>query len=171
MGNIDIDKLHRESSVILNKLNKAKKDSEGMNEMVFANTYKDYLSRYFEIDETIKLYLNNKNIQEKSKIRGFISKNKDDVLKLNNNKCYVCEIDFVYMLVIHHIKPLNKGGNNNINNLAVLCPNCHKMVHLLISENFLNKNNDGKDWTEGYFKTTQQKIRFMELIEKGIRST
>ena len=30
---------------------------------------------------------------------------------------------------VHHIKEVCNGGSNEINNLILLCPNCHKMVH------------------------------------------
>ena len=32
-------------------------------------------------------------------------------------------------LHLYHIKPLSKGGDNNISNLRLLCENCHSRVH------------------------------------------
>ncbi|MFC1674646.1 HNH endonuclease [Candidatus Omnitrophota bacterium] len=47
-------------------------------------------------------------------------------IKKYGNKCELCG----YSLVVesHHIIPKNKGGLHKINNLMVLCPNCHTLV-------------------------------------------
>jgi len=29
----------------------------------------------------------------------------------------------------HHIVPVSKGGENTLDNIVLLCPNCHKMAH------------------------------------------
>jgi len=43
------------------------------------------------------------------------------------SKCQNC--GFGAKKEIHHIVPLPRGGTNNPGNLAVLCPNCHALVH------------------------------------------
>lgn len=49
-------------------------------------------------------------------------------------------------LGIHHIIPISKGGDDEENNLILLCPNCHKEAHDgVLSEDFLfslSKNNE-----------------------------
>lgn len=30
---------------------------------------------------------------------------------------------------IHHIIPKSKGGNNELDNLIIICPNCHRVIH------------------------------------------
>jgi len=47
-------------------------------------------------------------------------------IKRYGNKCELCG----YKLVVetHHILPKNKGGLHEINNLMVLCPNCHAVI-------------------------------------------
>ncbi|MFZ2492853.1 MAG: HNH endonuclease signature motif containing protein [Thermoanaerobaculia bacterium] len=47
-----------------------------------------------------------------------------DVLARCNNRCCICQTPFV---VIHHID--ETPSNNDINNLAPLCPNCHSQAH------------------------------------------
>jgi len=48
-----------------------------------------------------------------------------------NYKCAECSND--ENLQIHHIKPLCSGGNNDYNNLILLCQNCHIKSHKVIS--------------------------------------
>jgi|SRR3989344_8957514 len=50
------------------------------------------------------------------------------ILELANYKCMYCGFDTV--IDIHHIVPYSKSKDNSIGNLAVLCPNHHKMIHL-----------------------------------------
>jgi len=47
-------------------------------------------------------------------------------IKKYGNKCELCG----YRLIVetHHILPKNKGGLHEINNLMVLCPNCHALI-------------------------------------------
>lgn len=47
--------------------------------------------------------------------------------KKSNNVCAKCGNN--ENLCIHHIHPLHLGGNNDINNLVLLCGFCHKLVH------------------------------------------
>jgi DNA-binding MarR family transcriptional regulator len=37
-------------------------------------------------------------------------------------------------LHVHHIKPLKKGGGNELSNLAVLCNSCHNRLHTQFSD-------------------------------------
>lgn len=48
--------------------------------------------------------------------------------RANKNICSVCEWD-KDSCDIHHIVPRHKGGTNELSNLIVLCPNCHRMAH------------------------------------------
>jgi hypothetical protein len=47
-----------------------------------------------------------------------------ELLSRSNNRCCVCQIPFV---VVHHLD--EDPSNNDIDNLAPLCPNCHSQTH------------------------------------------
>ena len=73
--------------------------------------------------------------------REIIKKKKAEVLKkLEALKCEVCSFDFenTYgergsgFAEVHHIKPLNTlqpGSKTRLEDLAILCANCHRMIH------------------------------------------
>ncbi len=42
------------------------------------------------------------------------------------NRCENPTCRHRYSLDVHHIKPKAEGGTNNLKNLIVLCPNCHR---------------------------------------------
>lgn len=56
----------------------------------------------------------------------------------DNYKCRDCGQKNSVKLVVHHINPLVYGGNNEYNNLILLCERCHSKRHADI-ENFLLK--------------------------------
>lgn len=49
---------------------------------------------------------------------------KSDVLSRSNNRCCICQTPFV---VLHHID--EDPSNNDPDNIAPLCPNCHNQAH------------------------------------------
>lgn len=51
---------------------------------------------------------------------------------------------------IHHIIQKKDGGNDNIENLIVVCPNCHRIIHSLkkYSIDFLKENSIDKDFPD-----------------------
>ena len=58
------------------------------------------------------------------------------------HKCYICGYDDdERILEVHHID--ENRNNNDISNLKILCPNCHKKLslHLYTLEELLNKEN------------------------------
>jgi len=44
------------------------------------------------------------------------------------------------LLRVHHIVPVSLGGTDEIENLVLLCPNCHTLVHLLSSKRFSGRD-------------------------------
>lgn len=92
------------------------------------------LSKIDELDKIIDLDTKAKDKKEKSKIRAFITRNKEEILQLHNNKCDVCELEIEDILEIHHILPMSNGGDNSLDNLSCLCPNCHAILHKILSD-------------------------------------
>ncbi len=56
---------------------------------------------------------------------------KNELLKTREPKCERCPFDFVEILHVHHIVERKNGGTDDINNLELLCPNCHYTHHYL----------------------------------------
>lgn len=71
-----------------------------------------------------------------SRHRRFSSELRKQAILKAGSKCQLCHIEGSFdetnetsFLEIHHIRPLSKGGENALENIVVLCPNCHKIVH------------------------------------------
>jgi 5-methylcytosine-specific restriction endonuclease McrA len=47
--------------------------------------------------------------------------------------CQICMLDKDYLLDVHHIVPKKRGGGDNLDNLMLLCPNCHREKHYRMS--------------------------------------
>jgi len=71
--------------------------------------------------------------------RDGVKKYRKHVLNANGNQCYVCGCSFLRVLAIHHLKPISEGGNSELDNLVVLCPTCHAVVHILLRNKIQNK--------------------------------
>lgn len=83
-----------------------------------------------------------KNITQ-NEIRQYIKKDKSGVRKaipkttqsfiMNraNHKCEVCGCDIDFILQTHHKIKYSDTQDNNADNLKVVCPNCHALLHKL----------------------------------------
>ncbi|AOY76703.1 PIN domain-containing protein [Clostridium formicaceticum] len=49
-------------------------------------------------------------------------------MSMAREKCDICQEEYPY-LEIHHKIPLSEGGQDVIDNIIVLCPNCHRKIH------------------------------------------
>jgi len=52
---------------------------------------------------------------------------KEQVIHRDGQRCRSCGSG--YQLHLHHLKPLSKGGSNQISNLVLLCEACHSKEH------------------------------------------
>lgn len=78
-------------------------------------------------------------IRERNK--KLVTKVKEIALLNNNLKCVVCDFDFYKtygelgkgFIECHHTKPISKYNevlNTSMNDLALVCSNCHRMLHI-----------------------------------------
>lgn len=54
---------------------------------------------------------------------------KKNVLHLGGYKCGNPSCRTILTLDIHHIAQISEGGNDTVDNLIALCPNCHALHH------------------------------------------
>ncbi len=47
---------------------------------------------------------------------------RDFLLVASKHQCSICQANTVE---VHHIVPVSERGTNNLENLMVVCPNCH----------------------------------------------
>lgn len=111
--------------------------------------------------------------ERKKRIRAEQSSIKRKMLK--NQKiahCEYCGNKTKEILQIHHIDSVANGGNNDLNNLIILCPNCHKAAHAgIIKKDELkklkkepneHKNRDIIEQLNSYIFSLEQKNEFYQ---------
>lgn len=75
--------------------------------------------------------------QPLSKTIVYFKRNKEIVKSLKelyDNKCQICQFTFKKdngenYSETHHVIPLGQNGSDKIENMVVLCPNCHRQLH------------------------------------------
>ena len=80
------------------------------------------------LSKTILYFKRNRNIVEQLK-------------ELYQNKCQICQFTFKKdngenYSETHHLIPLGQNGEDDIKNLIVVCPNCHKKLHYAKKEKY-----------------------------------
>lgn len=89
---------------------------------------------------------------------GFDKKETDQLLVDCGRRCCICEQ--LHTVQVHHIKPKEKGGTDDIENGIPLCPNCHDAVHTGYSSGKITKI-----YTEAELKLHRQ--RTIEKVKYG----
>lgn len=69
------------------------------------------------------LYFLERSLRKKRPDRHTPQKIRNEILKKYDNKC--CECGSKEKLEIDHIKPIKLGGNNDFDNLQILCKTCN----------------------------------------------
>lgn len=92
---------------------------------------------------------------------GFDKKETDQLLADCGRRCCICGL--LHRVQVHHIKPKEKGGTDDIKNGIPLCPNCHDEVHTEYSS-----GKTTKIYSEQELKFHRQ--RTIELVKYGMIS-
>jgi hypothetical protein len=76
--------------------------------------------------------------------RDVIYQKKTEAIKNNTLYCEICSFSFidkfnVEFIECHHIEPISDSGEREtkLEDLALVCPNCHRMLHKKIDSEFL----------------------------------
>lgn len=135
----------------------------------------------FETKSNRALYCSDKckraSIRKKEKPRLIkrqkdMSRDKDKIYSLYGCKCAVCGWKISEKLVIHkgktlisygceihHIVPVSEGGSGELDNLIMLCPNCHKKADYgIITREELKKFKKPKCNNEDLMNRAENKI-------------
>lgn len=92
--------------------------------------------------------------------------NRSKILKEFGNECQVCNLDVNELLEIHHLLPISKGGNNEFYNLTVLCPTCHKALHIWSDQK------DGSKVINSHYAnhiSDEEYMRLADLLRESIK--
>jgi predicted HNH restriction endonuclease len=101
--------------------------------------------RFLELNDILYAHEKaTKNLETRLKRNG-IKKYRKHILEANGNVCFVCENKMRSVLIVHHKIPVSQGGSNEMDNLVVLCPTCHAMVHRA-RQDHERKDRDGNMW-------------------------
>lgn len=80
----------------------------------------------------------------KERNRAIIQEKKRIALKDEALKCEVCDFCFydrfkVHFIECHHIVPISQSGETitSVDDLALVCPNCHRMLHRKFDDRYL----------------------------------
>ena len=66
--------------------------------------------------------------EPKSKARK-IQRLKEKLFESRGKKCKTCDYNNLNVIQVHHIIERHLGGTDDMDNLMILCPNCHYTIH------------------------------------------
>ena len=113
-------------------------------------------------------------ILEMSKRQPRISINTEELIEKSNRICQICKLTSKH-LEIDHITPLSQGGSNEIENLQVLCKDCH--LEKTTKENELGIYEIKDEMSSFYNETVNKEImkknsilswQFVEKIDHNV---
>ena len=112
------------NSVCENEIFISKKIKKLSDEQLEKRIQKEQYQQLRKITASTSLYIRNPYIVERAK-------------RLSAGKCQDCgqfapfinKVTKEPFLEVHHIVPLSEGGEDSINNVVALCPNCHRKRH------------------------------------------
>lgn len=90
---------------------------------------------YISEHKIYSTYVRNSNVSEevKHKANGIC---KMCMRKISKNEREIWSYISIPELQCHHIVPLSKGGEDKVSNCEALCPNCHRMKHIQMKNDY-----------------------------------
>lgn len=83
--------------------------------------------------------------------------------------CDVCGFSVMNVLHVHHIRPVSEGGLGAKDNLALLCPNCHSIVHLIRKQgDFIFRDEGNLEALRVGTNYTEAQLEYLIVIARGV---
>jgi HNH endonuclease len=98
--------------------------------MICSRLHKKTCSRACANKQKIGLKYNHLGRPAKDKVKDLAALRRR-VIEFRGNNCSRCGYNKLPILHIHHIIEKSKGGLDDINNLELVCPNCHAEEHYI----------------------------------------
>ena len=111
--------------------------------------------RHIHCEDCKRKVVHYKDINETTSIKELSKRTITKILNRANKGCSICGWN-ESTCDIHHIIEKSKGGTNEHNNLIIVCPNCHRIIHTTnkYSIEFLQNLSMEKqfiDWKKYYY--------------------
>lgn len=84
-------------------------------------------------------YTKTKTFQRSEYVIEYAKRKANGICDLCDEVAPFKDEDEIPYLEVHHIIPLSNGGSDTIDNVAALCPNCHRKMHVLGNINDIEK--------------------------------
>lgn len=110
--------------------------------------------RHIHCNDCKRKVVHFKNIDSLTSIKDLSKRTISKIFERSNKGCSICGWN-ESTCDIHHIIPKSKGGNNDNDNLIIVCPNCHRIIHTSnkYSIDFLKQHsieNEFNNWKDFY---------------------
>ena len=104
---------------VLSKLSKEEQ------EKIIEDLGKEQLKKMTQ--KEVKAYID----KPKNSRKAIPTSTKSLIFKRANNSCELCNCNIDYILNIHHKRSYAETQDNSYENLILLCPNCHSIIHTI----------------------------------------
>lgn len=84
--------------------------------------------KHIHCDNCKRKVVHIQDINQLTSIKDLSKRTISKILERAHKGCSICGWN-ESTCDIHHIIPKSKGGNNEHNNLIIVCPNCHRIIH------------------------------------------
>ena len=91
-------------------------------------SYKIRNGRHIYCDNCKRKVVHFKDINSLTSIKDLSKRTITKILERSNKGCSICGWN-ESTCDIHHIIPRSQGGSNKHDNLIIVCPNCHRIIH------------------------------------------